>query len=186
MAAIATCFEQYQVMGLVVEYVSTCGDAVSSTNSSLGSVSIATQYNVNNNRFANKRQMLQHYFAVSGKPSVNFMHPVECKPDEVAQKLYYVRQQDQVPGAEYDARLYDFGRIEIITEGAQATFVCGELWVSYDIILHKPRQPFSRSLLGITPPGVPPPPPDDVFILVPEIPENCCVPGDAEAKHAGP
>jgi hypothetical protein len=42
-------------------------------------------------------------------------------------------------------KFYDWGKVEIFSQGAQAASVAGELWVTYDIELFKPRLPTSSS-----------------------------------------
>jgi len=136
---VAQNFEQYRIMGMVVEFVSNSGNAVSSTNASLGSISIATQYNAELPTFSSKRQLLNHYYAVSAPPSKNLMHAIECKDMYDPYKLYWVRTAVDPPTSTRDSRLSDYGVINIINVGSQSAFVAGELWISYDILLYKPR-----------------------------------------------
>jgi hypothetical protein len=136
---IAQNFEQYRIMGMVVEFVSNSGNAVSSTNAALGSISIATQYNAELPSFSSKRQLLNHYYAVSAAPSKNLMHAIECKDMYDPYKLYWVRTAVDPPSSTKDSRLSDYGVINIINVGSQSAYLAGELWVSYDILLCKPR-----------------------------------------------
>lgn len=137
--SLARHYQQYKVMGCVFEIVSTCGNAVSSTNSALGSVTMATQYNVNNPYFSSLQVALNSYFSTSEKPSVNQMHALECNPIESPYNLWNTRQKDisdsKLIG---DHRLYDFARLEVLSTGSQAQFEAGQLWVTYDILLLKP------------------------------------------------
>lgn len=137
--SLARHYQQYKVMGCVFEIVSTCGNAVSSTNSALGSVTMATQYNVNNPYFSSLQVALNSYFSTSEKPSVNQMHALECNPLESPYNLWNTRQKD-ISDAKLigDHRLYDFARLEVLSTGSQAQFEAGQLWVTYDILLLKP------------------------------------------------
>lgn len=139
LAGIADAFEEYEWRGVVAEFVSTSSDAVlsASTNSSLGSVIMATSYG-NEPAFTTKAEMLNHEFANSRKPSLSFLHPIECKRDRTPITQLFVRTEP-VPTGE-DPRLYDLGKFQIATEGMQASGGnCGELWITYELCLYKPR-----------------------------------------------
>lgn len=144
LSVIANRFEQWRPLGIVFEFVSTCGDAVSSTDSSLGSVSMATQYDFYTPPFADKTQLLNHYYATSGKPSRNQMHAIECAPDKMFSDLLFT--YDHSAG---DLGNSDLGYTYVWREGSQAAFTAGELWVTYDIELHKPKLPPSPAGLSI-------------------------------------
>lgn len=140
LSTVASAFEQYKWRGVVFEYISLSSDAIlsASTSSALGAVIMATEYNSLNDNFPNKAAMENHEFANSRKPSLNFMHPVECKKSLTSVDLLYVRAGD-IP-ANADIRLYDLGKTEIATVGMQATSgVAGELWVTYEVELYKPQ-----------------------------------------------
>lgn len=142
LASVANAFEQYRFRGVVVEYKSTSSDSVLSTNASgsLGTVMIATQYDSIEPPFTNQQMMLNHEFANSRKPSEDFCHPVECKSDLTANHLYYVRNSAMVNNA--DERISDLGLLQVATEGMQGTpgtSSCGQLWITYEVELYKPR-----------------------------------------------
>lgn len=173
LANFARSFEQYRLMGMVIEYVATSGNAVSSTNAALGSISMATQYNLRTAPFPNKRSLLNHYFSVSGAPSTNLSHPIECKDMYDPYKSYYIRTEAQLQVGAWDERLSDYGMFQLITQGSQAIYTGGELWVTYDVMLFKPRLALDASVLFIDP--VDPPLEDDTTIYhhVPQI-DRCC------------
>lgn len=130
-------FEQYRIRGMVFEFVSTSADALNSTNTALGTVIMSTQYNVYRPAFTSKMEMESYEFTVSGRPSANLIHPIECAPSETPFKVYYIRNAPISDGA--DLRMYDHGVFTIATVGMQAAATIGELWVSYDVELLKPR-----------------------------------------------
>lgn len=142
LASFASSFEEFRMRGAVVEFVSTSSDSVLSTsaNTSLGSVEIATQYNSTETLFNSKAQMLNHEFGTSSKPSCSQIHPIECKNDRTPLSHLYVRN-GPVP-ASADERMYDLGVVCIATEGQQADGgSLGEIWISYEVGLFKPRLP---------------------------------------------
>lgn len=136
---IAGCYEEYKIKGMIFEFKSTSADALNSTNTALGTVMMATQYNVLSPDFVNKQQMENYEFAGSCKPSTSLMHPIECDPHETPLPELFIRTDaTAVSGA--DLRMYDFGKFYIATTGMQGTSVnIGELWVTYDICLIKPK-----------------------------------------------
>lgn len=166
LSQIAPNFEQWQLLGAVLEYKTTSGEFTAAPTPSLGTVSIATRYNVLSRPFSTKQEVLNHQFAVSTRPSQSVMHPIECAPAQTANQPLYIRLADQDPDLAYDARLYDLGTIQVVSEaGAQVVdYTGGELWITYDILLIKPRLTSASSVLVIDPPEPqdPPPAPEEV------------------------
>ena len=146
LSTIAGNFEQWIPHGIVFEFVSTCGNAVSSTNAALGSVSIATQYNVYTSGFRDKTTMLNHYFGVSGKTADNVMHAIECNPEEVQMAIFNTYDNNIPPTINGDARMYILGQTTFLGVGSQSVYTAGELWVTYDITLMKPRVNISAEI----------------------------------------
>lgn len=140
LASIANHFEQWSMLGCVFEFKSTSGFALSSTNASLGTVVMATQYNVLEPSFITKTEALNHYFASSGKPSDDILHPIECAPTE-KQFAWYTVALEAGPIPPGDLRITQMGRTTILTVGSQSGYTAGELWITYDILLAKPRVP---------------------------------------------
>jgi len=140
LSSIANSFEQYRFRGILFEFKSMSSDAVLSTgaNSALGSVIMSTQYDPLDSPFANKYQMENYQFANSAKPSITFIHPVECARSQTPIDQLFIRDGG-VP-ANADIRLYDLGVFNLATVGMQANQgVIGELWVTYECELYKPK-----------------------------------------------
>jgi hypothetical protein len=148
LAAIAQNFEEYKFEGLVFEFKSTSADALNSTNTALGTVIAAAEYNSAATAYINKQQMENSMWAVSTKPSCDMMIPIECAPNQNPMSSQYVRVGD-VPSGQ-DIRMYDLCNVQIATVGSQATAVVGELWASYDIVLYKPQMSSGLNLAGQT------------------------------------
>lgn len=137
-------FEEYRFKGLVMEFKTTSGTSVGSTNTALGAIVMATDYNVNNVPFTSKQQMEAYEFCTSTVPCNSVIHPIECKPSRNVLSNYYVRHiEDTTP--DIDKRFYDVGLFQVASVGSQATSVAGELWVSYEIEFLKPRLPALHS-----------------------------------------
>lgn len=133
-------FEQYRLRGLLFEFKTTCGSAISSTNNALGVVVMSTQYDPLEAPFTSKQEQEAYVFTSSSVPSQSQLHAVECKPSLSAIDALYVRSAD--PPEDADLRFYDHGTFYISTSGMQAADVTiGELWVTYHVELLKPRLP---------------------------------------------
>ena len=136
-SGIAQNFSQYKVLGAVVEYISTSADSLNSTNTALGSVAIAMNYNSTAGAFLNKQQIENEVGSVSGRPSTNLVCAVEVARTQTAQNLYYVR--NGALASNQNIQFYDICDICVATVGSQAVAVCGELWINYEIELFKPH-----------------------------------------------
>lgn len=138
LASVARQFQEYTWRGLVFHFISTSGESVASTNTSLGSVMLHTDYRVTANSPLNKAELLNEYFATDAKPSESFIHPIECDPKENPYNVQYVRT-GAVPFGE-DAKSYDLGKVNVATMGLpSANLNIGELWVTYEVELRKPQ-----------------------------------------------
>lgn len=137
-------FENYKFQGLVFEFKTTSGTAVGSTNTALGVVVAATNYDVTDPIFGTRRQMEAYEFSTSCVPSQSMVHPVECAPGKNTLTRLYNRSEGEGINTG-DLRFHDMGNLFIATEGMQADGkVVGELWVSYICELTKPKMPAAR------------------------------------------
>jgi len=141
LSTIAQNYEQYKVHGMVFMFKSTSGESVASTNTALGTVIMATDYNVNAPSYRSKNEMEQSQFAQSFKASKSAMHGIECAPGEIPINAFYVRTGEVASND--SVKWYDMANFQIATQGFQAASVnIGELWVTYLIEFLKPQVPF--------------------------------------------
>lgn len=145
LSSIAANFEEYEFNGLIFEFVSHSANALNSTDTALGAVMMATQYNANSAPFSDKASMMQYDKTVSGKPSVNIVHAVECARRKTVLPEMFVRTGPvvQTATAPQDMRMYDWGKFQLSTQGMQDPCTLGELWVTYSVTLRKPKLPGS-------------------------------------------
>nr|QCC62360.1 putative capsid protein [Crucivirus sp.] len=137
LADIASAFEEYELLGCVFDYKTTSSDALNSTNTALGSVIMATNYNAASAPFANKISMENTQYSNSCKPSLSMLHPIECDPYFNPMMSQYIRSGATPSGQ--DQKTYDLGQFQIASTGFQgSSVVFGELWVSYEVALRKP------------------------------------------------
>lgn len=138
LSQIAMNYEQYELEGVIFEFRSTSADALNSVNTALGSVIIATQYDVSDNIFNSKMEMLNYQFATCCKPSQSTMHMIECDPRQTTINDLYTLNGSTPAGT--DPRLYHLGRTSIATTGFQGTNInIGQLHVTYQVKLLKPK-----------------------------------------------
>jgi len=138
LAQIAANYEQYSFEGLLFEFRSTSADALNSTNTALGTVILATNYDAADANFASKSEMLNYEFSTSVKPSESVLHMVECDPNQTVLSDLYCLNGD-VPSGK-DERFYNLGNFQIATTGFQGSSVnVGELHVTYQVRLLKPK-----------------------------------------------
>lgn len=138
LSQIAMNYEQYSFEGLVFCFKSTSADSLNSTNTALGTVIMATNYDSSDPAFASKGEMMNYEFSSSCKPSETCLHMIECAPKQSVLSELYTRP-GTVPSGD-DQRMYDLGKFQIATTGLQGTSVSiGELHVTYQVRLLKPK-----------------------------------------------
>lgn len=137
LAQIACNYSEYVLEGCLFMFRSMSADALNSTNTALGTVIMATQYNSYEPIFTSKAEMESYEYAMSGRPSEDMIHPIECDPHQSVMTQLFTRTADVPQG---DLRMYDIGKFSIATTGFQAADVnIGELWVTYQVCLVKPK-----------------------------------------------
>lgn len=138
LSQVAANYEEYVMEGLYFEFRSMSADALNSTNTALGQVIMAAQYNAALPNFVNKQQMENYEGGMSAKPSMSSRFFLECAKNQTILDDLYVRT-GAVPSGQ-DQRLYDIANFQIATNGFQAANVnIGELHVCYQIGLRKPK-----------------------------------------------
>jgi hypothetical protein len=134
-ASIANQFDEWEPLGIVFVYKSM--SSVYSGTTQLGTVIMASDYDVSDTAYTSKIEMENSQFAVSCNTACSIVHGLECKPSERLTKLYFTRS-GAVPTTD-NARWYDLCNFQVATQGCVANQVCGELWVTYKIRLYKPQ-----------------------------------------------
>lgn len=133
---VAAGYQQYRFKQLVFEFRSTSGNAVSSTNSALGTIVMCSHYDPTQPDFASKNDALNSQWAVSGGSDKSIMFPIECSPKQGGSKWYDVRTSPLK--ANQNISFYDVVKFMVASQGLQeAGQNLGELWVSYTVELTK-------------------------------------------------
>lgn len=135
LSSLAVSFQEYELNGLIFFFKATSANALNSTNTALGQIIGATQYNPYLPIPTTKIAMLGLSSAADGKPSESNIYPVECKADMVLFRSKLIRSGVPVD----DLAKYDHGNFILASNGSQAAAIVGELHVVYDITLKKPK-----------------------------------------------
>ena len=144
LSQIATSYEEYEFQGLIFSFVST-SQAANTSNNSLGTVVLATNYNPASAPFANKINMMEFDSSQSARQDENQAHGIECDPTKNAgTAINYVRS-GSVPTGQ-DIKTFDLGLFQLAlnaisgsgSNGTSYPVQVGELWVSYKVVLRKP------------------------------------------------
>lgn len=148
LSQIASNFEEFQWNGLVIEFKTMSATAVGTTSSALGTVIMATDYDVLDANFPNKRAMEITDFASSTAPCTSQIHPIECDPKEnVMRKMFVQPGVTNIQAYPDDPRFSLPGNFQIATIGMQTAGInIGEVWISYDVTLSKPTLGTSLAL----------------------------------------
>lgn len=140
LSQLAVNFEEYELIQLAYTFKSTISD-FAATSGQVGQVLMATQYNPDSSPFATKDEMMLYEGGMSCKTTEHMIHGVECDPAKLAgARQKYVRV-GQIPPTE-DQKNYDLGRTSLAVVNAPSTYAgqqIGELWVSYTVVLRKPK-----------------------------------------------
>lgn len=146
LSKIADNFEEFEFLGLIFEFKSMSASAVGSTNTGLGTLIMATDYDVVDANYATKQEMEIADFSTSDAPCYHQYHPVECDPRQNVMKKMFVQNATTLAGYPDDPRFSVLGNFQIATQGVQSSSTVGELWVSYHVKLSKPQ--LARGLIS--------------------------------------
>lgn len=135
---IAAHYEEYEFLGMVFEYRPTSFEFSSQTGS--GVVVLATDYDISDANYSDKRTMEASEYATSCKPTDSMMHPIECDPKRNILSRFFVKPGFVTPPTTgEDTRLDYLGRTTLAVVGSPVTGqTIGELWVSYHVKLSRP------------------------------------------------
>lgn len=135
LSQLACYFEQYEVMGMIFEYVPSSG-TTTNVSPALGVVIFATEYDVYDSTFNSKQAMESYQFSSSTVPFAGMVHAIECARDTKPMVKQFTRSSPVPAGALLN---YDLGTFYYATQGMSSAYTCGELWITYHIRLSKPK-----------------------------------------------
>lgn len=141
LSGIANQWEQCKINGIMFEYVSLASDS-NTGNRTLGSIMMATDYDIFDNTYLSKREMMNSAYSNEAKVSSHLVHGVECARGETFHPLMFTG----TPPAGADPRDYSLGNFQIATQGGAtgSEDVLGSLYVHYDITFLKEQIPLGN------------------------------------------
>jgi len=138
LSQIAANYDEYEFHGLIFHYRTVTTD-LSTTSSQLGTVMMAVNYNGAAPLFKTKQELLQYVGSKDVKISQDLAFGVECDPKQNGLgPILYVAVNGSVPVGE-DPKTYFLGQFQIATNQTVTTGQIGELWVTYKVVLRKPK-----------------------------------------------
>lgn len=137
LSTMALNFQEYMFLGCTITVKSLSANAVSGTVAAMGSITGSIAYDVYSLQPSTKAEAANSMFAASCKPSEDMLIAVECKQSETTLTTFKIA----TPGSDNsDQHFYQLARIDLVTEGAPNDYKgAAEVWISYDILLLKPR-----------------------------------------------
>lgn len=132
LCAFASQFDEWVPNGIVAVY-NPLSSFYSGT-TSLGTVILASDYDVTDSPYTSKIEMENSEFACSANAATGIMHPIECAVNERPMRVLYTRSGGQTTD---NLRFYDLCNLQVATVGCTSNQVCGELWLSFDITFYK-------------------------------------------------
>jgi len=131
----SNCFQMYRIKGMIIEFKSLSLEFAAVPYN--GFVAIGTQYDVLESPYTGKLELDNAEYACSGPPFQSLMHPIECERSQTFNTELFCRNGNIPSNA--DLRLYDWGTTTIAVGSQTSNAVIGELWVTYEIDLFKPK-----------------------------------------------
>ena len=148
LSQIAQNFDEYEFKQLMYSYRSTTTDIGSSTNGQCGTIIMCTNYNASADPFQDKQSMMEYEGCGSSKTTEHQYHGVECDPSKLSGAPgKYTRANGVVIGQ--DIKTYDHAQFNFAIANSPTGFqnqAIGEMWVSYTVILRKPKFFVARGL----------------------------------------
>lgn len=149
LSQIAANYEEYDLQQCVFTYNSTTTDIGSSTTGQCGTVVMATQYNVASPPFMDKQSMQVHDGAMSCKTTENMVHGIECDDRKRSGSDELFVRTGALAATE-DVKDYDHATFNLALSNLPNAFLnqaIGELWVTYTVVLRKPKMAAGRGAL---------------------------------------
>nr|QKV51088.1 putative capsid protein [Crucivirus sp.] len=141
LAQVAANFEEYEFVQCLFEYRSTLGDSAQTTNGQVGQIMMAPNYNVGQPIWTDKLSFLTSPSPISGKTTQSITAGLECKHSvNAGSRIKYIRTSPVF--VDEDIKTYDLAKLQVAQLGIPSEFYgqqMGELWVTYSVILRKPK-----------------------------------------------
>lgn len=141
LSQIAQNYEEYEFVQLIYHYRSTTTDVGNTSTGQCGTVIMACNYNAASANFADKQSMMQYAHANSCKTTEDLTFGIECDPSKLSgDQDKYIRTSPVA--VNQDLKTYDHGKMQVAVANSPVQYngqPIGELWVSYKVMLRKPK-----------------------------------------------
>lgn len=133
LSRVAPNWDKWRANGILFEFKSTCSNY--SADSAVGSILMATEYDVLDPPYSTKRQMLNAAYANETRMDKNVVHGIECAPSTMPHDIFYVLGDDEELPPGGNARDYSLGTFYMGTSGGSlpVNTNVGSLWIHYDM-----------------------------------------------------
>lgn len=136
LSSVAQNFDQYEPRGIIFEFRSTAVETTTGT-ASLGSIIMASDYDLYDEPYKSKLDMLNSAYSNEAKISDSVIHGIECDPSANGKNTYFVRSMGTTAAG--DITDYDICNFYVATQGGglPAASSIGSLYVHYEFVLKK-------------------------------------------------
>lgn len=142
LSQIAANYEEYEIKQLMFCYKSKVSDNLTSSDGQVGSIIMFTEYNANDAMKKTKQQLLQAYGTTNALINTSdVLHGIECDVTKLKGDGHKYIRTENLP-ATTDKSDYDWAKLQVAvvdTPSQLSNQVVGELYVSYTVVLRKPR-----------------------------------------------
>ena len=136
LSTLAQCYEEWKPLGILFRFRSTASSL--STSTSLGSIAMATEYDVYDQAPGSKVEMLQMSASTTSSVSHDLAFGIECDPRFNPLGIFFVLPPSGV--MQGSNREYNLGTHYVVANGADTEGEVGELWIEYDIEFQKAQK----------------------------------------------
>jgi hypothetical protein len=142
LSQVAANYEEYELKQCMFCYKSKVSDNLTSSDGQIGSILMFTEYNANDAMKKTKQQLIQAYGTTNALISTSdVLHGVECDVSKLKGDGHkYIRTENL--SINTDKSDYDHAKMQLAVVDAPSQLqnqVVGELYVSYTVVLRKPR-----------------------------------------------
>lgn len=142
LSTLARCYEEWKPNGILFRFKTTA--STNSTSTNLGSIAMATEYDVYDSAPGTKVEMLQMFASTTSSVSQDLVFGVECDPRYNPRGIYFILPPDgTMQGSNRD---YLLGTTYVVANEASTAGIVGELWIDYDITFSKAQAPTTNVL----------------------------------------
>lgn len=141
LSQVAANFTEYTLRQCIFTYKSAIAPIGASITGQVGSIIMASQYNVSDEPFTSKQEMLLEAGSCADMVTRDMIFGIECDPSKLSGAPgKYIREAPVVVGS--DIKSYDHAILNVAVDSIPAGYLnqnVGELWVEYTVELRKPR-----------------------------------------------